>query len=581
LTGREISLSLGGYGSWTSSAQSFLRLIGTPHKSKFTAEKAVDALSNVTFEKTIVYVDIPVPDLPPSRAGTQPTLRRTEVHKVLRWLQRDKDVVGIYELSVRDSCYLPHDETIIRKCFSLTAFDIEVLNWRRLDLPLAVLCQPDQEEKLLCRNLKVLYLYAGGWPSLAYWTSESSVAFLCRFPKLKKVHVSIMKEFIGDERSESYKNEAEKRLDDIRGQCQPLLFDMVFNTESWSQYDLPSEQVTARQEYTTVEATRLGSFLDAYESLHRDFSKDDWRDDSLEPACGLDETKGRTPYIKVAVIDNGVDPGSITCHSIHGASFIASNNGESNWWYVTNSHGTKMARIITELNPHCRLLIAKVAEGRKDINEAKIVEAVRWAVEAGADIISISITLKSGTTALQSAIQQAVSQNIVVMASINGEGSMEKKAAPAKYEGVFAIGSADDQGQPSRGTVESEAQYLFPGEKLRVRTEFLTGLADEVDLSGPSVATAVAAGVASLVLACDRFALHGSEEGCSAESWRIHKSLRRQIVANVFAEMTETNRKYVRAWEFFNEKETKSAWGEGDSVLRWIQRAFKDKLKSG
>jgi hypothetical protein len=580
LTGWEISLSLGGYGSWTSSTQSFLKLIRTPHTSKFTGEKAVNALSHVIFEKTLIYVDIPVPDLPPPRASAQPALRRAEVYDILRWLQRDKDVVGIYELSVRDSCYLPHNETTIRDCFNLTAFDIEVLNWRRLDLPLTVLCQPDLEEVLLCKNLKVLYLYAGGWPALAYWTSKSSVVFLRRFLKLKEVHISIMKEFVGNAaRSESYKIEAEKRFETMRGQCQPLLFDMKFNTESWSQYDLPSEQVMTRQEYTTVEATRLGSFLDAYESLHRDFSQPDWREDSLP--CDLDEGNGHTPYIKVAVIDNGVDPGSITCHSIHGASFIASHNGESNWWYVKNSHGTKMARIITELNPYCRLLIAKVAEGRKDINEAKIIEAVHWAVEAGADIISISITLKSATTNLLIAIQQAVSQNIVVMASINGEGSMAKEAAPAKYEGVFAIGSANDHGEPSRGTVESEAQYLFPGEKLRVRTEFLTGLADEVDLSGPSVATAVASGVASLVLACDRFALHGSIAGRNADNWTKHKSLRRQIVANVFAEMTETNRKYVRAWEFFTEKETKSAWGEGDSVLRWIERAFKDKLKSG
>lgn len=500
------------------------------------------------------------------------SLKRLEVSEILRWLNGDKKVTGIYELSVRDSCYLPHNEHVIRTC--LTIFDVEVLDWRRLDLSLRVLHAPKETTNLVCPNLKTLRLYAGGWPALAYWTSDESLSFLSGFPKLIQVDIFILKEFVGEPLCEDYKNEASARFDTFKTNHSDSKLQVTPTIKSWSDLNPPEEKPNPPRETTPAEVTRLGNFLEAYDRLHRDFADSHWRSERLGGG-DLDPTGQHTPYVKVAVIDNGVDPGSINCHGISGASFVPSETGESNWWYIRHPHGTKMARIITELNPYCHLLVVKVCEGRSDATASRVTRALEWAVAAGAHVVSLSLTLDEYSGKLQIAINEAVASGVAVVASVRGEGNDGKGAGfPEKYQGVLAIASADSQGAPSKGTIDGEAKYLFRGEKIVARTEFLGGLEDSPDISGPSVATAIAAGVASLVLACDRFAL--SCHRAKAETWRQHEKLGGQIVENIFKKM-ELNR-YVRPWVFFAEDKAKPTWGEGDSVLKWIGEKFKDLL---
>lgn len=82
------------------------------------------------------------------------------------------------------------------------------------------------------------------------------------------------------------------------------------------------------------------------------------------------------PYIKVAVIDTGVDPGSIKCTRIHGASFVPSGTGggESPWWFSQYPHGTQVAKIITEIDPYCELLVAKVGDAHRDMTTQRVTE---------------------------------------------------------------------------------------------------------------------------------------------------------------------------------------------------------------
>jgi subtilisin family serine protease len=298
--------------------------------------------------------------------------------------------------------------------------------------------------------------------------------------------------------------------------------------------------------------------------------------DTLE--WNLDEKGGYTPYIKVAVIDNGVDPGSIDCRGVSGASFVPSGTGESNWWYVKHPHGTSMARVISEINPHCRLLVAKVGDTRTDFTATRLIKAIKWAVDAGADVISMSLSLDSEDTGLDISINEASKEGVVILASINGEGANAKTSAfPASHPNVIAIGSADSQGSPSRGTVDGEAEFLLPGEHIIAHAEFLNGLADASEISGPSVATAIASGLASLVLACDRFALHSQAK--DEADWLNHQRLRHKVVRTMFARMTQKSRMYVQPERLFVEDKLQPAWGEGDSVLRWIDDTMENVLK--
>jgi len=131
---------------------------------------------SVNFESTLSFVDIPVPDLPLARATTPVGVPiRDEVLKILGWLHDENQVQGIYQLRVRDSLYIPHSEEVIQSC--LGEFDIEVLDWQRVDLSLKPLVGS-------CKNLKQLRLYASSWAALQYWTSREAVdVFLEHFPK--------------------------------------------------------------------------------------------------------------------------------------------------------------------------------------------------------------------------------------------------------------------------------------------------------------------------------------------------------------------------------------------------------------
>ncbi|KAI1329507.1 hypothetical protein F5Y16DRAFT_100516 [Xylariaceae sp. FL0255] len=586
-TRREISFSLGGYGTWTTSAQSFIDLLPKSNSSSDSSNSPPDPLQVVNFETTLILVDIPIPDLPQVQADGAPSMIRAEVFYILDWLQQRKKVKGIYELCVRDSCYLPHNERIIREC--VRNFDIEVLDWRRLDLSLTALHEASDPGKLICRNLKSLSLYAGGWPALAYWTTEG-VVFLSQFEKLEVVYIYVVNEFVDPEICDSYAQEAQRRFDqEFKLNHPEIKFQVSVKTKTWAALNPSETKYAASRETTAVEMTKLGNFLEAYETLHSSFADNvHWRPKrlksvgSLPPVlfCDLDESRKRTPYIRIAIIDNGVDPGSIDCRSISGSSFVPKPKGESNWWHITHPHGTKMARIITQLNPSCCIFAAKVGEGRSDVTTERVIKALDWAVAAGVDIVSISLTLKESPS-LWSAINRALMSNVTIIASVDGEGgNSQGDEYPARYADVLGIGSANRKGEAASGMSENSADYLFPGEKLVARTEYLGGLGDTPNISGPSVATAVAAGVASLILACHRFALFQRPE---FQITRPEEQRPAKVIETVFNMMSQEGnkkvrpsegKKYVRPWKFFAEDESKSSWGGGDSVLKWIAQKY-------
>ncbi len=128
------------------------------------------------------YVDIPIPDFPHTGVGTGTSpWFRAEARDILKWLKRSRGVNGIYQLSIRDSPYLPHSEDRISE--SLEGFDIESLDWKRADLSIDLIADH-------CPNLKILHLYAGSWASLSYWISKDGLYFedgkgVGRFPKVK------------------------------------------------------------------------------------------------------------------------------------------------------------------------------------------------------------------------------------------------------------------------------------------------------------------------------------------------------------------------------------------------------------
>jgi type VII secretion-associated serine protease mycosin len=176
--------------------------------------------------------------------------------------------------------------------------------------------------------------------------------------------------------------------------------------------------------------------------------------------------------MRVAVIDTGVDVTNPqlteAVDAKSGRNFLPENlkdddgnpieRGKENGTTDTVGHGTKVAGIIAArpvkgtgfvgLAPDATIIPIQQndAEGNGDVGT--LTAAIRYAVQAGADVINISQdTTKpmTSTSDLKLAIDQALNKKIVVVASAgnDGLGGNVKETYPASYEGVLAVAASD------------------------------------------------------------------------------------------------------------------------------------------
>ena len=68
--------------------------------------------------------------------------------------------------------------------------------------------------------------------------------------------------------------------------------------------------------------------------------------------------------IKVAILDSGVYANKLIFRNLTGGSFVEDTaTADSHWHTVLNSHGTKMASLISEVNPYCHIYAARTHFG--------------------------------------------------------------------------------------------------------------------------------------------------------------------------------------------------------------------------
>ncbi|MEU3932099.1 type VII secretion-associated serine protease mycosin [Streptomyces sp. NPDC029044] len=176
--------------------------------------------------------------------------------------------------------------------------------------------------------------------------------------------------------------------------------------------------------------------------------------------------------MRVAVIDTGVDvtnPQLTDAVDVKsGRNFLPENlkdddgnpieRGKENGTTDTVGHGTKVAGIIAArpakgtgfvgLAPDATIIPIQQndAEGNGDVGT--LTKAIRYAVQARADVINISQDTTrpmTSTSDLKLAIDQALNEGIVVVASAgnDGLGGNVKETYPASYEGVLAVAASD------------------------------------------------------------------------------------------------------------------------------------------
>lgn len=222
--------------------------------------------------------------------------------------------------------------------------------------------------------------------------------------------------------------------------------------------------------------------------------------------------------VTIAVIDTGVDSsvGELRDAVIGGADFsgLGSPNGQTPVGSNGSEHGTMVASLaagrgtsasngVIGAAPAASILAISIGfgEGRASSDD-QIVEAVRWAVDNGADIINMSLTRNTldWPESWDDAFLYAMENDVVIVAAAGNRGSgTTVVGAPATMPGVLTVAGVDSSGQAS---FDASSQGITIG--VAAPSEDLVGVVPgggHTRWNGTSGATPIVAGVVALVMA--------------------------------------------------------------------------------
>lgn len=115
----------------------------------------------------------------------------------------------------------------------------------------------------------------------------------------------------------------------------------------------------------------------------------------------------------------------------------------------------------------------------------------------------MSFAILEPSDQLSEVCRKAGSKNIVMLCSAHDEGFNLEEAWPAAHADSWTIAACDNYGKVLHETKQTY-DYAIPG--VDVRAGIVPFLDSNDRISGSSVATAIAAGLSSLILSCDTFA---------------------------------------------------------------------------
>lgn len=154
---------------------------------------------------------------------------------------------------------------------------------------------------------------------------------------------------------------------------------------------------------------------------------------------------------------------------------------------------------------------------------------------------------------LKEAIKEARNKNILMFSSTSDQGNIDDNFYPGSYTDVICIGAAKSTGNKSEWVRSDQAQYLCPGEDVKVEVNSIQGPA-----TGSSIATALAAGLAALILHC--VDIYCADPEIEADKSDLRETLQDlDYMKQVFKNMAGNNN-YIRAFEFFNREFRDADW---------------------
>ena len=233
---------------------------------------------------------------------------------------------------------------------------------------------------------------------------------------------------------------------------------------------------------------------------------------------------------KIAIIDTGIDPttpGMKSSLSSYNSKLKKFEEASSmNWGYDFSSkiedynptdqhgHGTHIAGIINEINPHSRLIIIKYFNpmNSDDENLRSTIKAISKAIELNVDIINYSSGGEGYSAEEYKVLKKAMEKGIIVITAAGNFGkNIDKEESayyPASYKlnNIVSVANVNEANKLHKtsnygkfntdiATYGTDVTSWLPGKKLG-------------ELSGTSQATAIITGFASMIIGLSDEKLH-------------------------------------------------------------------------
>ncbi|KAF3070179.1 Subtilisin E [Trichoderma lentiforme] len=218
--------------------------------------------------------------------------------------------------------------------------------------------------------------------------------------------------------------------------------------------------------------------------------------------------------VRIAILDSGWDPENPLLMTDQGQdprirgwkSFV--NGTAENDIRDEIGHGTHALGLLLKVATCAEVYVARVA-GRETLDRATyddIAKAIDHAVNVwNVDIISMSFGIREYNKPMQEAISRALANQTLLFAAASNDGANLGRAFPAKYPSVFCIHSTDGNGNPSSFNPtadDKDVNFSLLGENVSSHWPIgKNGHFEHVNvMSGTSVATPIAAGLAASIL---------------------------------------------------------------------------------
>jgi subtilisin family serine protease len=218
---------------------------------------------------------------------------------------------------------------------------------------------------------------------------------------------------------------------------------------------------------------------------------DSWMDE-LDKKIEELKSQSTGEGITVALLDTGLTYAEEDAISVvDGFDFAGSSliDGEADADYSdANGHGTVSANIVSDTAENADILVARVYDDYNRTSSSVIADAIMWAVDKGASVLAMPLSIYPVYDKIQAAVEYAVDKGTIIVTAAGNQGTDVLGTSLAANDKIITVGSVDSDGKISAWSNVGEEVDLYAPWDIIDNEE------------GTSFSAAFVAGLAALVL---------------------------------------------------------------------------------